>query len=90
MRATRVRKSWIIWLVAGMVVVACAGARERTTGVTGVPVTATSRGSATVGVSVPVPTSTSVPTPTLTPLPDPIELTILHTNDNWGATEPCG
>ncbi len=20
----------------------------------------------------------------------PIELTVLHTNDNWGETEPCG
>jgi hypothetical protein len=25
-----------------------------------------------------------------TPLPDPISLTVLHTNDNWGETKPCG
>jgi hypothetical protein len=30
------------------------------------------------------------PTPTLAPTPGPIQLTILHTNDNWGETEPCG
>lgn len=32
------------------------------------------------------PESTSTPAPTLAP----IQLTVLHTNDNWGETEPCG
>ena len=32
------------------------------------------------------PTATSTPTPT----PAPIELTILHTNNTRGYTEPCG
>jgi hypothetical protein len=31
---------------------------------------------------------TLVPTPT--PAPVQIELVVLHTNDNWGETEPCG
>jgi hypothetical protein len=39
-------------------------------------------------------TSPLAPTPTLAPTatlpPAPIQLTILHTNDNWGETEPCG
>jgi hypothetical protein len=34
----------------------------------------------------PIPTSTPTPTPT----PRPIELTVLHTNDTWGYSEPCG
>lgn len=29
-------------------------------------------------------------TPEPTPLPEPIALTVLHTNDNWGETKPCG
>ena len=33
-----------------------------------------------------VPTSTPEPAPT----PTPVQLTVLHTNDNWGETEPCG
>lgn len=36
------------------------------------------------------PTSTSEPAPTLAPTPVPVQLTVLHTNDNWGETEPCG
>jgi hypothetical protein len=35
-------------------------------------------------------TPTSTPTPTPTPTPRPIELTVLHTNDTWGYSEPCG
>jgi hypothetical protein len=36
--------------------------------------------------------STPVVKPTATPLPTPapLRLVILHTNDNWGETEPCG
>ena len=36
------------------------------------------------------PTSTPEPPPTSEPTPAPIQLTVLHTNDNWGETEPCG
>ena len=43
---------------------------------------------------LPVATSTVVPTatpePTSTPTAAPVQLVILHTNDNWGETEPCG
>jgi hypothetical protein len=38
----------------------------------------------------PTRTPTHVPTATQEPVPLPVELVILHTNDNWGATEPCG
>jgi hypothetical protein len=30
------------------------------------------------------------PTPELASAPAPNRLLVLHTNDNWGATEPCG
>ncbi len=36
------------------------------------------------------PTSTPEPTPTPAPTSAPIQLAVLHTNDNWGETEPCG
>ena len=36
--------------------------------------------------------SSSPPTETTTPTlaPESVSLVILHTNDNWGETEPCG
>lgn len=37
-------------------------------------------------VDTEIPPPTSVPTPTIAPL----QLIVLHTNDNWGETEPCG
>lgn len=57
-------------------------------------------GLALVGCSgatpVPTPMPTSTPTKTPTPVPSPtptsqpIELTVVHTNDTWGYSEPCG
>jgi len=38
----------------------------------------------------PPPTNTPTPVPTPTPIPRPLELTVLHTNDTLGFTEPCG
>jgi len=32
----------------------------------------------------------ATPTPTPTPTPPPLHLTILHTNDTRGQTDPCG
>lgn len=39
-----------------------------------------------------VATFTPPPTlpPTFTAMPVPMQLVVLHTNDNWGETEPCG
>jgi hypothetical protein len=39
-----------------------------------------------------LPAKTSLPTRTPSPVPtrEPIQLVVLHTNDNWGETEPCG
>lgn len=41
-----------------------------------------------VFVETKAPTPTPVPVPTA--LPEPMQLVVLHTNDNWGETEPCG
>ena len=42
----------------------------------------------------PLALETKAPTPTPVPAPsvdlDPLQLVVLHTNDNWGETEPCG
>ncbi len=48
--------------------------------------TATLPSKATVGATGPTNTALA-PTPAA---PAPDQLTILHTNDNWGETEPCG
>ena len=37
-----------------------------------------------------VPTLTPQPSPTELPTLAPDQLVVLHTNDNWGETEPCG
>jgi len=31
-----------------------------------------------------------LPTPRSAPAREPLDLVVLHTNDNWGETEPCG
>lgn len=46
------------------------------------------------GSASPLPTASAVPTETVIPSPtptrEPVQLVVLHTNDNWGETEPCG
>ena len=39
---------------------------------------------------VPIETPLPTGTPALSPTRKPIQLVVLHTNDNWGETEPCG
>lgn len=39
--------------------------------------------------STPAPTETPLPDPTPILTPEPFSLTLLHTNDGWGYTEPC-
>jgi len=41
-------------------------------------------------VPTPTPLPSDTPTPTPRPRPSPGQLVLLHTNDNWGETEPCG
>jgi predicted component of type VI protein secretion system len=40
--------------------------------------------------SAPNPSSNPLPVPIPTPLPQSLELTVLHTNDTLGFTDPCG
>lgn len=53
-------------------------------------------GCATGGAEVAAPASVAQTTrqlpslATSTPMPAPLPLVVLHTNDNWGETEPCG
>ena len=65
----------------------------------GAPVPTADSPSAPTAGSPPTPVAASpLPTPTepptVAPLPSPtaapFQLVILHTNDNWGETEPCG
>jgi hypothetical protein len=37
-----------------------------------------------------VPSPTPVLSATASPMLPPMQLVVLHTNDNWGETEPCG
>lgn len=82
MHFMRVLKVIIVWLSAGILLAGC-GTNGPSTGSL-----STAKPSPTPVVPSPVPTST--PAATEPPAPAAIELTILHTNDNWGATEPCG
>ena len=41
-------------------------------------------------VSTPMPVPSSTPSVAPTPVAGPVRLVVLHTNDNWGETEPCG
>jgi hypothetical protein len=76
--------SWLACLLAlGLLAAAC-GTVTPTAGVQTSPLAANS----------PLPSATAAPilppTSTAAPLPAPATLVVLHTNDNWGETEPCG
>lgn len=81
------------FLLVGLLVAGCGTAPSEEdqgrlqSGVSPLP-TATPLPSATP-VPTPTPVPTLTPSPTPTPLP-PVQLVVLHTNDNWGETEPCG
>ena len=38
----------------------------------------------------PTATATATPKPTMTPAPQPLDLSVQHTNDVSGYTDPCG
>jgi hypothetical protein len=70
---------FLLWIGIGWALFGCSGALSATT---------------PMPTSTPTQTPTPIPTPTFTPTPTPtprpIELTVLHTNDTWGYSEPCG
>ena len=70
------RGLWIPCLLAAVLVLAGCGG-----GATGVAQPSTVQDPVS-----PLPVPTALPAVT----PEPISLIVLHTNDNWGETEPCG
>jgi putative hemolysin len=54
------------------------------------PVSANTPMLAPTHTPAPPPTKTPTPVPTPTPMPQSLELTVLHTNDTMGYTDPCG
>jgi hypothetical protein len=77
-------------LVLSLVVTAC----EMETPGAGVQNSPLAVDSPLPGAAIQAPLATTVmPTPTAAAAvlpPTPIQLVVLHTNDNWGETEPCG
>jgi hypothetical protein len=76
--------SWLACLlVVGLLAISC-GTVTPTASVQTSPLAANSPLPSATVAPIPRPTSTA------TLLPAPVTLVILHTNDNWGETEPCG
>jgi 2',3'-cyclic-nucleotide 2'-phosphodiesterase (5'-nucleotidase family) len=87
-QSNRVVRRTALWLLAGIFLAGC-GSTSSSIGALSAAMPSPSPAPQTPRqADTPRPTSTTAPTET--PLPAAIELTILHTNDNWGATEPCG
>jgi hypothetical protein len=90
MLLTRFRLGIVCVLVLGLVVAACGRATEEADWQTS-PLEAGAQTSPLQGpTSIPTPISTLISTATPQPTPIPSRLVVLHTNDNWGETEPCG
>jgi hypothetical protein len=85
-------RSWLGSLLALSLLAAACGTVTPEAGMQTSPLAAASPlpGTAAAPTASPtaVPTATAIPT--ATPLPAPAWLVVLHTNDNWGETEPCG
>jgi hypothetical protein len=96
MLLTRFRLGVVCVLVLSLVSAGCGGVTEEADWQTS-PLETGGQTSPLAEAS-PLPGPTSVPTPiptlipTATPQPTPVSsrLVVLHTNDNWGETEPCG
>ena len=85
MPETRVHPVLLALLAVALTLAGCGAAARQTTH----QVAATTPGaSATAAAAVPAKAPTDTPEPAITPAR--LQLVILHTNDNWGETEPCG
>jgi hypothetical protein len=86
------RLSWavLLLLVPGLLAAGCAGNTPEA-GLQLLPLATEQAGSIDLS---PLPTATTcLPTdtpPHATAGMSPMQLVVLHTNDNWGETEPCG
>jgi hypothetical protein len=100
------RRSWTVWLLVLSLGLASCGPAQQvedeaetlptwTLPTAAAKLTVTASASATalassVPTAAPKSTDTPTPVPTATPVPEPVDLVVLHTNDNWGETDPCG
>lgn len=78
-------------LLTSLVLAACGTPDSKDQAQESPPATAAHRQLATDVATVVLaatPTATAMALPTATS--SPLELVVLHTNDNWGETEPCG
>jgi hypothetical protein len=81
---------WVaIFMVLGLVIAGC-GSSPSTPGAleTGDSLVSPLSPISPLALETKAPTPTTVPAPSVDP--DPLQLVVLHTNDNWGETEPCG
>jgi hypothetical protein len=87
MTLTRLRVHIVFALVLGLVVTGCGGVTPEADWQTSPLAQASPTPAATL-----TPTSVPTPDPTATPAATPASgrVVVLHTNDNWGETEPCG
>lgn len=76
--------SLAVLIVVGLSVVGCGSSNGSMATASPMPVTTL------VPTEIPTEIPTEAPTPTETPKPAPFELTVIHTNDTAGYTEPCG
>jgi len=78
-----------VWLIAlGLLLAGCGYFQQGTP--TAIPPGATPPGGASTLQATVAPSEPPSPTATAAPTAGPATLVILHTNDNWGETEPCG
>jgi hypothetical protein len=77
-----------VWLaVVGLVLAGCASAID--VGPTAPAISAPQKGKAILLATVAASVAPSQPATALSTA-EPVTWVILHTNDNWGETEPCG
>jgi hypothetical protein len=84
---TRLRVHIVFALILGLVMTGCGRVAWEADWQTS-PLPQASLASAATLTPTLVPTSVPTATPAATQVPG--RLVVLHTNDNWGETEPCG
>jgi hypothetical protein len=93
MNDLRLRSLAVCLLIAGVLMGGCGSGSEQGHPPES-PLPTAGVGGTAAALPTDVPTPTTAPTATTAPVPtaasSALQLVILHTNDNWGETEPCG